>query len=50
MTPTIKFHEHGRTYIWNVASREVRTESGLLVSKECFNLQQARKKVRGRYQ
>ena len=38
----VTFHEYARTFTWNIMSREVRDEAGLLVMQGAFNLKQAR--------
>ena len=39
------FHENGIEYVWFIARREVCDRNGMVVAKDCYNLQQARRAV-----
>jgi hypothetical protein len=42
---TIKFHESRRTFFWVVPSRTVYTADDNIISRDCYNLAQAREAV-----
>jgi hypothetical protein len=44
-SPIIEFHENGKTYFWNKMSKIVTNRAGEEVTRNCYNLQIARKKV-----
>ena len=41
----VKFHSNGRVYYWSPQTRQVITEQGRLRATNCYDLNEARKKV-----
>lgn len=42
----IKFHADGRIYYWSPQTKQVITEQGRLRATDCYNLEEARKRVK----